>query len=185
MANEVYTATTVSNPKAPFWLGPASEHLDMLRFGLKMLEVLLSLVAFVLEETVSTCLSCSPLYFFEFVSCTAFLFTALLLFLLSTTLYSRVGISCWPKVDFLYTLLIAVLFLVASCVFAANNGKTTVETVAVVFGFLAMLAFIFDFFVFLKVKGNPFQGAKAPPTTNGAVPPPEAEKLNGDANGKA
>ncbi|XP_054882082.1 CKLF-like MARVEL transmembrane domain-containing protein 4 [Poeciliopsis prolifica] len=185
MANEVYTATTVSNPKAPFWLGPASEHLDTPRFALKILEVLLSLVAFVLEETVSTCLSCSPLYFFEFVSCTAFLFTALLLFLLSTTLHSRVGISCWPKVDFLYTLLIAVFFFIASIVFAANNGKTTVETIAVLFGFLAMVAFILDVILFLKVRGHPFQGAQAPPTTNGAVPPPEAEKLNGDANGTA
>lgn len=58
----------------------------------------LSFVAFVLEETISSCLRCSPLYFFEFVSCSAFLFTGLLLLLLSTCLHEKVGISCWPKV---------------------------------------------------------------------------------------
>ncbi|PWA20705.1 hypothetical protein CCH79_00019779 [Gambusia affinis] len=42
MANEVYAATTVSNPKAPFWLGAASEHLNMPRFALKILEVVRS-----------------------------------------------------------------------------------------------------------------------------------------------
>uniref|UniRef100_A0A8C9XT84 Uncharacterized protein n=1 Tax=Sander lucioperca TaxID=283035 RepID=A0A8C9XT84_SANLU len=58
---------------------------------------LLSFVAFILEEVVSSCVSCSALYFFEFVSCTAFLFTLLLLILLSTTLQNRVGITCWPR----------------------------------------------------------------------------------------
>lgn len=59
---------------------------------------LLSFVAFILEEVVNTCVSCSALYFFEFVSCTAFLFTLLLLVLLSTTLHTRVGITGWRKV---------------------------------------------------------------------------------------
>ncbi|GAA6082324.1 CKLF-like MARVEL transmembrane domain-containing protein 6 [Tachysurus ichikawai] len=58
---------------------------------------LLSFVAFILEEVVSSCTSCGALYFFEFVSCTAFLFTLLLLILLSTPLHQKVGISCWPK----------------------------------------------------------------------------------------
>ncbi|KAF3855575.1 hypothetical protein F7725_016298 [Dissostichus mawsoni] len=48
---------------------------------------MLSLVAFLLEEVVSSCLSCSALYFFEFVS---FLFTLLLLIFLATLLHGRV-----------------------------------------------------------------------------------------------
>ncbi|PWA20706.1 hypothetical protein CCH79_00019778 [Gambusia affinis] len=64
-------------------------------------------------------------------------------------------------------------------------GGRVSSTAGHVFGFLAMASFVLDFIIFLKVKGHPFQGAQAPPTTNGAVPPPEAEKLNGDANGKA
>ncbi|XP_035991496.1 CKLF-like MARVEL transmembrane domain-containing protein 6 isoform X2 [Fundulus heteroclitus] len=98
MANDVYSPTTVSDPKSSFFLGSGSQFLDKVRFPLKVSEVLLSLVAFALEESVSSCSSCHSLYFFEFVSCTAFLFTALLLILLATTLHSKVGLSCWPKV---------------------------------------------------------------------------------------
>ncbi|KAF3855579.1 hypothetical protein F7725_016302, partial [Dissostichus mawsoni] len=47
---------------------------------------MLSLVAFLLEEVVSSCLSCSALYFFEFVS---FLFTLLLLIFLATPLHGH------------------------------------------------------------------------------------------------
>ncbi|KAM4735431.1 CKLF-like MARVEL transmembrane domain-containing protein 6 [Anableps anableps] len=183
MANDVYSPTTVSNPKSSFWLGPASEHLGKVRFILKIVEVLLSLVAFILEETVTSCTACPPLYFFEFVSCTAFLFTALLFVLLATTLHQRVGISCWPKVDFLYTGIIAVLFLISSVVFVSSNGGTSVEATSVIFGFLATAAFVADFVVFLKVKGHPFKKDQAPPTTNGNVAPTEVEKLNGEANG--
>lgn len=58
----------------------------------------LSFIAFVLEETVDSCFTCSPLYFFEFVSCTAFLFTLLLLVLLSTKLHEKIHIEAWPTV---------------------------------------------------------------------------------------
>ena len=58
---------------------------------------LLSFLAFVVEEVVSSCLSCGALYFFEFISCTAFLFTLLLLILLATKLSGMVGITCWEK----------------------------------------------------------------------------------------
>ncbi|TNN36663.1 CKLF-like MARVEL transmembrane domain-containing protein 6 [Liparis tanakae] len=59
---------------------------------------LLSFVAFVLEEAVHSCVRCSALYFFEFVSCSSFLFTLLLLVLLYSFLRDRVGVACWPKV---------------------------------------------------------------------------------------
>ena len=58
---------------------------------------LLSFLAFILEEMVNSCITCSVLYFFEFVSCTAFLFTLLLLVLLATKLHTKVGINCWAK----------------------------------------------------------------------------------------
>lgn len=58
----------------------------------------LSFIAFILEETVDSCFTCSPLYFFEFVSCTAFLFTLLLLVLLSTKLHEKIHIEAWPTV---------------------------------------------------------------------------------------
>lgn len=54
-------------------------------------------MAVILEELVHTCALCSSLYFFEFVSCTAFLFTLLLVILLSTPLHTRVGINWWPR----------------------------------------------------------------------------------------
>lgn len=59
---------------------------------------LLSLVALVLEELVHICTSCFGLYTFEFVSCSALLFTLLLLVLLATPLHNSVGISRWPVV---------------------------------------------------------------------------------------
>ncbi|KAK2845192.1 hypothetical protein Q5P01_011851 [Channa striata] len=95
---DVYSPTTAPNPKTSWCLVP-SKHLDKIRFLVKTGAVLLSFVAFILEEVVSSCISCSALYFFEFVSCTAFLFTLLLLVLLSTTLHTKVGIDCWPKLD--------------------------------------------------------------------------------------
>uniref|UniRef100_A0A8B9JEP5 CKLF-like MARVEL transmembrane domain containing 6 n=1 Tax=Astyanax mexicanus TaxID=7994 RepID=A0A8B9JEP5_ASTMX len=81
---------------------------------------LLSFVAFVLEEVVSNCTSCGPLYFFEFVSCTAFLFTLLLLVLLVTPLYLRVGITCWPQLVFGFVA--TVVFFIDLGLFVMNQG---------------------------------------------------------------
>lgn len=55
-------------------------------------------MAFILEELVSSCINCSALYFFEFVSCMAFLFTLLLLILLATPLHTWVSLTCWRRV---------------------------------------------------------------------------------------
>ncbi|XP_022076002.1 CKLF-like MARVEL transmembrane domain-containing protein 6 [Acanthochromis polyacanthus] len=184
--DEVYSATTAPNPKSSWFVVP-TEHLDKTRFILKIFQVLLSSVAFFLEEAVSRCYNCTPLYFFEFVSCTAFLFTLLLLILLSTPLHQKATITCWPTVDFCYTGVIALLLFISSIVFASNNGHSSLETSAVVFGFLAMLAFIADFALFWKNQGHPFSnGGKAPTTPGGAVQveaPAEKEKLTTEANG--
>ncbi|XP_029283503.1 LOW QUALITY PROTEIN: CKLF-like MARVEL transmembrane domain-containing protein 6 [Cottoperca gobio] len=174
---EVYSPTTAPNPKSSWFLVP-SENLDKVRCGVKAIAVLLSFVAFILEEVVTSCVSCSALYFFEFVSCTAFLFTLLLLTLLSTALHTRVGVSCWPRLDFVYTALIAVLFFVASIVFVADNSNTTVEKCAVAFGFLATLAFVIDLGWFVKTRGHPFKKNANPESSNGGPVASEAERLN-------
>ncbi|XP_037128904.1 CKLF-like MARVEL transmembrane domain-containing protein 6 [Syngnathus acus] len=186
-AEEVYSPTTVPNPNAVCCLVP-SQYLDRVRFIVKVLEVLLSLVAFILEEVVSVCINCTALEFFEFVSCTSFLFTTLLLILLSTTLHRRVGITCWSSLDFVYTFVIAIFFFIASTAFAAINGGTSLEKSAVAFGFLASFAFMVDLFLFWRTYQLPFgKGKKARPT-NG-IPPAESDqeaqaettKLNKDA----
>ncbi|EGW04712.1 CKLF-like MARVEL transmembrane domain-containing protein 6, partial [Cricetulus griseus] len=51
---------------------------------------LLSLLAFICEEVVSQCTLCGGLYFFEFVSCSAFLLSLLLLIVYCTPVHDRV-----------------------------------------------------------------------------------------------
>ncbi|XP_037639643.1 CKLF-like MARVEL transmembrane domain-containing protein 6 [Sebastes umbrosus] len=182
----VYSATTAPNPKSSWFMVP-SENLDKIRCGIKVIEVLLSFVAFITEEVVNSCISCTALYFFEFVSCTAFLFTLLLLILLSTTLHTRVGISCWPSLDFGYTVFIFVLFFIASSVFASDNSGTVTEKFAVVFGFLATVMFVIDLILFVRNRGLPFKKDGKPEPSNGGPPMVEAgaletAKLNTPAN---
>ncbi|XP_077071105.1 CKLF-like MARVEL transmembrane domain-containing protein 6 [Siphateles boraxobius] len=172
----VYNTTTEQQPKTRKWLNVPSENLETIRFGIKVIEVLLSFVAFVMEEVVSNCSHCGPLYFFEFVSCTAFLFTMLLLILLATTLHKKVGIDIWPTLDFVYTTAMAFLFLIASVVFAADNGQTGLEKGTVAFGFMATIAFFADFGFFLKMRGIPCQMRNNQPADH--TPRPESEKLN-------
>ena len=50
----------------------------------------LSLLAFICEEVVSQCTLCGGLYFFEFVSCSAFLLSLLILVVYCTPVYDRV-----------------------------------------------------------------------------------------------
>ncbi|KAM4580120.1 CKLF-like MARVEL transmembrane domain-containing protein 6 [Odontesthes bonariensis] len=186
-STEVYAATTAPNPKSSWFLVP-SEHLDKVRFILKITQVVLSFLAFILEEMVNSCISCSVLYFFEFVSCTAFLFTLLLLVLLASKLHTKVGITCWAKLDFVYTTAIAVLLLISSIVFIADNGGSGLEITAAVFGILASCAFGGDVFFFWRTRGLPFPDGGGPAHINGGpVPveaPPETEKLNAVANGE-
>ncbi|XP_035274549.1 CKLF-like MARVEL transmembrane domain-containing protein 6 [Anguilla anguilla] len=172
----VYNPTTTQETTSKNFFKIPTDNLDVFRFFIKVAEVILSFLAFVLEEVVISCVSCSPLYFFEFVSCTAFLFTALLLILLSTVLHQKVGIDCWPAVDFCYTGGIGLFFLISAIVFASDNGGTSVEKAAVAFGFLATIAFAVDICRFLMTKGLPFKKSNPAP---GEVQPehPEEEKL--------
>ncbi|MCI4391133.1 hypothetical protein PGIGA_G00130860 [Pangasianodon gigas] len=177
---QVYNATTTTAPETTTsrWFIVPNRNLHFIRFFVKIAEVLLSFVAFVLEEVVNTCTSCSALYFFEFVSCTAFLFTLLLLILLSTPLHQKVGITCWPKLDFGYSALISVFLIIASISFAANNSGSGVERATVAFGFLASFAFLTDVIIFYKKEGFPFCGTNKEPVVCSPEPMPEIEKLN-------
>lgn len=182
MADAVYSSTTESNPKSSWFLVPSGV-LDWSRFFIKVAEVLLSLVAFVQEEVINVCISCGSLYFFEFVSCTAFLFTMLLLVLLSTPLHQRVGITCWTKLDFCYTAAIFVLFIISSIVFSSDNSGSSLEKSAAAFGFLASLAFLVDLVFFYRTHGFPFTSQNQENPPNGPTSPsnPESEKLNENA----
>nr|XP_040021074.1 CKLF-like MARVEL transmembrane domain-containing protein 6 isoform X2 [Gasterosteus aculeatus aculeatus]XP_040021075.1 CKLF-like MARVEL transmembrane domain-containing protein 6 isoform X2 [Gasterosteus aculeatus aculeatus] len=175
---DVYSPTTTANPQTSCLVVP-SDTVGKARCGIKVVQVLLSFVAFVLEENVLRCSSCFALYFFEFVSCTAFLFTLLLLLLTTTTLQTRVGIKCWPKLDFVYTGVITVTFFVSSVIFATAHGDSSVEKAAVAFGFLASLMFFLDIGLFWKKNGFPFPGNRKCETDAAETEArPEAEKLN-------
>ncbi|XP_019391924.1 PREDICTED: CKLF-like MARVEL transmembrane domain-containing protein 6 [Crocodylus porosus] len=121
-----------------------SPHLSRLRLALKALQLLFSFVAFTCEEIVESCTSCGGLYFFEFVSCSALLLSLLLLAVYCTTLYEKFGDDNIRKADLVTTAIVSCFFILASVVFAATNDKSSVETLAIVFGFLASLAFLGD-----------------------------------------
>ncbi|XP_065395880.1 CKLF-like MARVEL transmembrane domain-containing protein 6 isoform X2 [Macaca fascicularis] len=92
----VYSPTTEEDPGPA--RGPRSGiaayfFLDRLpgpRRVLKGLQLLLSLLAFICEEVVSQCTLCGGLYFFEFVSCSAFLLSLLILIVYCTPFYEKV-----------------------------------------------------------------------------------------------
>ncbi|KAF6098940.1 CKLF like MARVEL transmembrane domain containing 6 [Phyllostomus discolor] len=56
---------------------------------LKVLQLLLSLLAFICEEVVSQCTLCGALYFFELVSSSAFLLSLLILIVYCTPVYDK------------------------------------------------------------------------------------------------
>ncbi|XP_072451922.1 CKLF-like MARVEL transmembrane domain-containing protein 4 [Chiloscyllium punctatum] len=127
---------------------------DYLRssFGiLKLLEVILALIAFICIETVKECLPCGGLYFFEFVSCTAFVVTGVLLLMFSLNLHTKVPQINWNLTDLINTVVSAILFFIASIVLAAINQKRGGEIAAVVFGFLAAAVYAVNTYLAVKI----------------------------------
>lgn len=55
----------------------------------------LALIAFICIETIMECSPCEGLYFFEFVSCSAFVVTGVLLILFSLNLHMRIPQINW------------------------------------------------------------------------------------------
>ncbi|XP_069068093.1 CKLF-like MARVEL transmembrane domain-containing protein 6 [Pleurodeles waltl] len=125
-------------------------HLKQLRFFLKLSEVVLSFVAFICEELVEHCTNCGALYFFEFMSCTAFLMSVVVIVVYSTKIAEKVILSRLQIWDSCFTLIVGVLFILASVIFAATNYGSTLESISIAFGFLASLAFLIDCFLLWK-----------------------------------
>ncbi|XP_036616212.1 CKLF-like MARVEL transmembrane domain-containing protein 6 [Trichosurus vulpecula] len=147
---DVYNPTTENVPAAENRPGRSSCTFSLARPSrrrapLKLAELVLSLVAFICEEIVSRCTQCGGLYFFEFVSCSAFLLSLLVVIVYCTSLYDKVDQSKVKKSDIYITLITGLMFLIASITFACTSDQTSPETAAIVFGFLASIVFLIDF----------------------------------------
>ncbi|XP_024070108.2 CKLF-like MARVEL transmembrane domain-containing protein 6 [Terrapene carolina triunguis] len=153
----VYSPTTEPQSK-PRTCGCTFGRLSRQRLLLKAAQVLLSFLAFILEEIVESCVLCGGLYFFEFISFSATFLSLLIFIVYCTSAYDKVEKARLRTLDFWVTTVVGVLFFVASIVFAATNDKSSVETVAIVFGFLASIGFLADgihmFMEKRKVKEN-------------------------------
>uniref|UniRef100_UPI00398F6306 CKLF-like MARVEL transmembrane domain-containing protein 6 n=1 Tax=Pristiophorus japonicus TaxID=55135 RepID=UPI00398F6306 len=161
-SEEVYQTTTEPIKATDSFCN--RQYLCSHRGSMKVVQVVLSFMAFFLEELVENCEYCHALYFFEFVSCSAFFLTLLLLVIMATSLKNKVDRVNWKLVDFFYIAVIAILFLIASIVFAAMNAGSSMEKASVVFGFLASFAFIVDVVLYLKEEGVPFIKKETKPT---------------------
>ncbi|XP_054847808.1 CKLF-like MARVEL transmembrane domain-containing protein 6 [Eublepharis macularius] len=144
----VYSPTTSPAEPAPHKglrsCGCTAAHLGLSRLALKALQLVLSFLAFVLEEVIEVCTSCGGLYFFEFVSCSAFLLCIPILAMYCTSLHERVGKEQVKQLDFWIVSVLAIFFFLASVVFSATNDRTSIEIAAIVFGYLASITFIVD-----------------------------------------
>ncbi|XP_003480198.1 CKLF-like MARVEL transmembrane domain-containing protein 6 [Cavia porcellus] len=168
----VYSPTTEEDPgvsrgargglAAHFSLG----RLPLYRRVFKGLQLLLSLLAFICEEVVSQCTLCGGLYFFEFVSCSAFLLSLLFLIVYCTSVYNRVDAIKVKSSDFYIMLGTGCVFLLASIIFVSTHDRTSVEIAAIVFGFIASFMFLLDFAAMLceKLRESQLRKPEAPPT---------------------
>ncbi|KAG8521587.1 CKLF-like MARVEL transmembrane domain-containing protein 6 [Galemys pyrenaicus] len=165
---EVYRTTTEADPnpdRGPrrglakyFFLGRLPE----CQRALKPLELLLSLLAFICEEVVSQCTLCGGLYFFEFVSCSAFLLSLLILIVYCTPVYEKVDTQKVKSSDLYITLGTGCVFLLASIIFVSTHDKTSAEYAATVrFGFLSFNLIFID-----CQNGNVRLCSKFPPVTS-------------------
>uniref|UniRef100_A0A8C2TLL4 Uncharacterized protein n=1 Tax=Coturnix japonica TaxID=93934 RepID=A0A8C2TLL4_COTJA len=89
----VYNETTEPRAKLPLRrrCGCTLRHLRGWRLAHKVLQPVLSFLAVIFEEIVKDCINCHGLYFFEFVSCSAFLLSLLILSVYCTIAYETFG----------------------------------------------------------------------------------------------
>ncbi|NWY10034.1 CKLF6 protein, partial [Aphelocoma coerulescens] len=89
----VYNETTEPEAKAPRRrpFGCTLQHLRGWRLTAKVFQAIFSFLAVVCEEIVDDCVYCSGLYFFEFISCSAFLLSLLILCVYCTDMYESLG----------------------------------------------------------------------------------------------
>ncbi|XP_033897166.2 CKLF-like MARVEL transmembrane domain-containing protein 4 [Acipenser ruthenus] len=120
-------------------------------FGiLKIIQVVLALIAFICIETIMECSPCGGLYFFEFVSCSAFVITGVLLLVFILNLHTKVPQINWSLTDLVNTGVSTFFFFLASIMLAALNHRTGAEVTAVVFGFLVTTVYAFNTFLAVK-----------------------------------
>ncbi|XP_037103003.1 CKLF-like MARVEL transmembrane domain-containing protein 4 isoform X2 [Syngnathus acus] len=133
-ANSPYQPTTEPVQARSVWGGIRCD-VDYLQsyFGiLKAIEVVLSLIAFICIETIMMCSPCSGVYFFEFVSCTAFVVTGALLVIFSLSLHTKVPHINWNLTDLANTAASTFLFFLSSLVLVCINHNTGAEIAAAV-----------------------------------------------------
>lgn len=131
-------------------------------FGiLKVVEVVLSLIGFICIETVMMCSPCGGVYFFEFVSCSAFVVTGVLLLIFTLNLHTRVPHINWNLTDLVNTSASTFFFFLSSLVLACINHNTGAEIAAVIFGFLVTAVYGLNTFLAVRRwrRGN---GAQRP-----------------------
>ncbi|KAL8165442.1 UNVERIFIED_CONTAM: hypothetical protein K2H54_045112 [Gekko kuhli] len=137
----------------------------------------LSFLAFVLEEVIEVCTRCGGLYFFEFVSCCAFLLCIPILAIYCTSLYERVGKDQVKQLDFWIVAVTGPFFFIASIVFASTSDRTSVEVAAIVFGFFASIMFLADA-VMMCFKGPHARKETQQENTDRPLNPAENQPLN-------
>ncbi|MEQ2250785.1 CKLF-like MARVEL transmembrane domain-containing protein 4 [Ilyodon furcidens] len=131
-------------------------------FGiLKAVEVVLSFISFICIETIMMCSPCAGVYFFEFVSCSSFVVTGVLLLIFCINLHIKVPQVNWNLTDLVNTAASTFFFFLSSLVLACINHNTGSEIAAVIFGFL--VTGVYGLNTFLAVRrwrsGNGCQGA--------------------------
>ncbi|XP_077420815.1 CKLF-like MARVEL transmembrane domain-containing protein 4 [Vanacampus margaritifer] len=162
-ASSPYQPTTEPVQARSVWGGIRCD-VDYLKsyFGiLKAVEVVLSLIGFICIETIMMCSPCSGVYFFEFVSCTAFVVTGTLLVIFFLNLHTKVPHINWNLTDLGNTAASTFLFFLSSLVLACINHNTGAEIAAVTFGFLATGVYSLNTFLALRRwrRGNGAQRA--------------------------
>ncbi|XP_076011405.1 CKLF-like MARVEL transmembrane domain-containing protein 4 [Genypterus blacodes] len=128
---------------------------------LKLVEVVLALIAFICIETIMMCSPCGGVYFFEFVSCSAFVVTGVLLLIFSLNLHTKVPHVNWSLTDLVNTAACTVFFFLSSLVLVCINHNTGAEIAAVIFGFLVTAVYGLNTFLAVRRwrRGNGCQGA--------------------------
>ncbi|NXR64420.1 CKLF6 protein, partial [Rhadina sibilatrix] len=89
----VYNPTTEREAKAPRRcpFRCTLRHLQRWQLPAKVVQAIFSFMAVLCEEIVDDCITCGGLYFFEFISCSAFLLSLLILCVHCTDLYESLG----------------------------------------------------------------------------------------------
>uniref|UniRef100_A0A8D2JJD7 MARVEL domain-containing protein n=1 Tax=Sciurus vulgaris TaxID=55149 RepID=A0A8D2JJD7_SCIVU len=137
----------ISGASSPYQPTTDPDYLGGTLGRLKVAQLILALIAFICIETIMECSTCEGLYFFEFVSCSAFVVTGVLLILFSLNLHMRIPQINWNLTNLVNTGLSTFFFFIASIVLAALNHKTGAEIAVVIFGFLATAAYAVSTFL--------------------------------------